>query len=234
MRVHAIFILWSLLLVSGCSSTPTVHRQAPDDPIRPLQVYVVNYPLQYFAERIGGDRVEVHFPAPADVDPAFWSPDAETIAAYQQADVILLNGAGYADWVTRAALPDSVLVDTSAAFADRLVPVEKAVTHSHGPEGEHVHGEVAFTTWLDPTLAIEQARGRRRRPRARAAKACDRVRRGLRRAGGGADRAGRAAAVGGEDARIHTAALLPPRLPICGATLQAQRSITPLGTRPGA
>ena len=28
----------------------------------------------------------------------------------------------------------------------------------HGPQGEHSHGEIAFTTWLDPTLAIEQAR----------------------------------------------------------------------------
>ena len=31
------------------------------------------------------------------------------------------------------------------------------VTHSHGPEGEHEHGGYAFTTWLDPELAIQQA-----------------------------------------------------------------------------
>ena len=29
-----------------------------------LTVYVVNYPLQYFAERIGGGHVKVVFPAP--------------------------------------------------------------------------------------------------------------------------------------------------------------------------
>ena len=30
-------------------------------------------------------------------------------------------------------------------------------THSHGPSGEHTHKDYAFTTWLDPILAIKQA-----------------------------------------------------------------------------
>ncbi|RLA05886.1 MAG: zinc ABC transporter substrate-binding protein, partial [Gammaproteobacteria bacterium] len=61
----------------------------------------VNYPLAYFAERIGGEQVEVGFPVPADVDPAFWSPAADAVAAYQAADVIILNGATYAKWVPK-------------------------------------------------------------------------------------------------------------------------------------
>ncbi|MGD8699788.1 MAG: metal ABC transporter substrate-binding protein, partial [Gemmatimonadales bacterium] len=122
-----------------------------------LTVYVVNYPLQYFAERIGGDRVRVEFPAPADVDPAYWTPDAEDVVAYQGADIILLNGADYAGWVGMVSLPASKLVDTSAGFADRHIGIEGTTTHSHGPEGEHSHGVTAFTTWLDPTLAVMQA-----------------------------------------------------------------------------
>jgi zinc transport system substrate-binding protein len=138
----------------GGSSEVTELAEAPEDT---LTIYTVNYPLAYFAERIGGDLVEVVFPAPADEDPAFWSPDADTIAAYQKADLILLNGAGYAKWAERATLPATRLVDTSAGFRDQLVPLEEAVTHSHGPEGAHEHGGYAFTTWLDPTLAIQQA-----------------------------------------------------------------------------
>jgi hypothetical protein len=45
----------------------------------PLNVYVVNYPLKYFAERIGGEHVKVEFPAPADVDPAYWNPDLRDV-----------------------------------------------------------------------------------------------------------------------------------------------------------
>jgi zinc transport system substrate-binding protein len=118
----------------------------------------MNYPLQYFAERIGGEYVKVFFPAPADTDPANWSPDPEIVADYQQADLILLNGAGYARWVARASLPERAKVDTSAAFADQLIPLEGAGTHTHGPEGDHEHVGTAFTTWLDLTLAVEQAR----------------------------------------------------------------------------
>lgn len=122
-----------------------------------LSVFVVNHPLQYFAQRIGGEHVEVTFPAPADVDPAYWSPDPNTVAAYQGADLILLNGAGYARWVQRAALPQARLVETSAGFQDRLIPLEETVTHRGGPTGAHTREAVAFTTWLDPSLAILQA-----------------------------------------------------------------------------
>jgi zinc transport system substrate-binding protein len=121
-------------------------------------VYVVNYPLAYMAERVGNGRVQVEFPAPDDLDPAMWSPGPEIVTAFQAADLILLNGAGYAGWVSRVSLPEGKLVDTSAGFADRYLTVDEAVTHSHGPEGEHSHEATAFTTWLDPTLALEQAR----------------------------------------------------------------------------
>jgi zinc transport system substrate-binding protein len=123
----------------------------------PLRVYTVNHPLAYFSQRVGGARVEVHFPAPAGIDPAHWSPDAETVAGYQRADLILLNGAGYAGWTARASLPAQALVDTSARFAERLIPLEAGVTHQHGPRGEHSHLGHAFSVWLDPGLALEQA-----------------------------------------------------------------------------
>lgn len=120
-----------------------------------IKVEAVNYPLAYLAERIGGERVEVSFRAPAGIDPASWTPDAGAIAAFQESDLVLLNGAGYAGWIDRVSLPLSRLVDTSRGFQDRYMTVDSAVTHSHGPEGEHSHGEVAFTTWLDPIQAIE-------------------------------------------------------------------------------
>jgi len=123
----------------------------------PISVYTVNYPLAYFAERIGGEHVRVTFPAPPDGDPAAWSPSEEEISAFQQADLILLNGAGYAGWIGKATLPEDKLVDTSAGFKDRYIG-EAASTHSHAAGAEHSHeAETAFTTWLDPQLAAAQA-----------------------------------------------------------------------------
>ncbi|MDX2478363.1 MAG: metal ABC transporter substrate-binding protein [Gammaproteobacteria bacterium] len=122
-----------------------------------LQVYVVNYPLAYFAERIGGDQVDVQFAAPAGIDPAFWMPDTETIAAYQQADLILLNGADYAQWLTKVSLPQRKLVNTSSLFSQDYITTRDDVTHQHGPGGEHSHTGIAFTTWLDFSQAAMQA-----------------------------------------------------------------------------
>jgi len=148
------YLVVLLLALIGCTSDAPEMETARAR----LSVYVVNYPLQYFAERIGGDLVEVHFPAPADEDPAFWEPDAATVQAYQSADLILLNGATYAKWAELASLPPSKLVNTSAGFGDRYIVMEGVITHTHGPEGPHEHGGTAFTTWLDPTLAEMQAR----------------------------------------------------------------------------
>ncbi len=123
----------------------------------PLRLYTVNYPLAYFAERIGGDYVEVVFPAPPDIDPAFWSPDRETIGGYQKADLIILNGAGYAKWTEKVSLPLLRTVNSSKSFTAELISGTTEMTHSHGPEGDHSHGGTAFTTWLDFSMAARQA-----------------------------------------------------------------------------
>ncbi len=148
----------AVLLLVSCSDAGEPAAPAPAAESGLLSVWAVSYPLAYFAERIGGEHVAVTFPAPAGVDPADWSPAPDVIARYQEADLILLNGAGYAGWVARASLPRAALVDTSEALRGRLLPRSEAVVHTHGPGGEHSHGEMAYTTWLDPNLAIAQAR----------------------------------------------------------------------------
>ena len=122
-----------------------------------LIIYTTNYPLAYFAERIGGDHVNVEFSVPPDEDPAFWKPDDEAVRQYQKADLIILNGAGYEKWTKKVSLPMLRTVDTSKAYKDKLISIETNVTHSHGPKGDHSHGGTAFTTWLDFSQAAQQA-----------------------------------------------------------------------------
>jgi len=147
----------AMLQTVACGERAPQEREREDRADDLLRVITVNYPLAYFAESILGDKGNVSFPAPADVDPAYWSPEPADITTYQQADLILLNGAGYAAWVANVTLPRSRLVDTTAAVADQLIPIESDVTHTHGPTGDHSHGGTAFTTWLDFDLAVAQA-----------------------------------------------------------------------------
>jgi zinc transport system substrate-binding protein len=145
------------LLALGCSKKDGPQARARTG-VRPQSVYTVNYPLAYFAKRLAPEGVEVVFPAPPDVDPAFWKPTPGAIAQYQGAGLILLNGAGYARWVRYATLPKSRVVITAAGCRDAFLQTDEAATHQHGPGGEHAHEGTALTTWLDMRLARCQAR----------------------------------------------------------------------------
>ena len=144
------------LVALGCSK-----KDAPATPAgngeRPPSVYTVNYPLAYFAERLAPEGVEIVFPAPSHVDPAFWKPSADTIGQYQHASLILLNGAGYARWTRYATLPKSRLVVTADGCRNTFIKAGDTGTHQHGLSGEHAHEGDAFTTWLDMRLALCQA-----------------------------------------------------------------------------
>jgi zinc transport system substrate-binding protein len=122
-------------------------------------VVVSNYPLYFFASRIadGVDSApEIVFPD-IEGDPASWIPNAEQIQIMQSADAVILNGAGAESWLDLITIDRRRLVDTSASISDRLITLDDSVQHQHGPEGEHSHQGTAFTTWLDPQLAIAQA-----------------------------------------------------------------------------
>lgn len=152
----AIALATAATLLVGCSG-PGDSDVAREPATGTVTIYTVNYPLKYFADRIGGEHVDVVFPASPDEDPAFWLPDAATVSTYQQADLILLNGATYAKWVRKVTLPESKLVNTTKAIKGNYIAVAGAITHSHGSGQQHSHQGTAFTTWLDPEIAIAQA-----------------------------------------------------------------------------
>lgn len=128
----------------------------------PMVVQAANYPLAYFAERIGTDSFEIQYLVDPEVDPAFWKPSDEAMMAFQQADIILRNGATYSKWMHHASLPVSAIVDSSREFRDFFIESEGEM-HTHGDGTVHSHGGVAFTTWIDFSQAAKQAEAIARR-----------------------------------------------------------------------
>jgi zinc transport system substrate-binding protein len=139
-----------VLVLAACS------RQDAAPPAPPPVVLTTFYPLTDFAQRIAGDRVPVECPLPAGADPSTWQPTRHDVAAYHGATLILVNGAGFEGWLDKVSLPQSRVVDTSRAFADRFLK-HATVTHSHGGDGAHAHAGIDGHTWLDPLLAKQQA-----------------------------------------------------------------------------
>ena len=144
-----------LLMISACGDqqTPTVQRQPEPSGF----IVAVNTPLQYFAQRLIGNDIEVRMLAPDGSDPAQWQPSVDDVRQLQQAKLILLNGAGYSNWLNKVSISDSTVVNTSSTVREQWIALEDQVSHSHGPTGEHAHNGYAFTTWMDMKLAQSQA-----------------------------------------------------------------------------
>jgi len=149
------FLLTTLLLVA-CGDKESGPQPTTMPRGKPV-IYTTFYPTTYFTERIVGDAAEVVCPLPEGEDPIFWDPDENAIRGYQEADLIIINGASFEKWVDKVSLPMARQVDTAQGFANRFVRFEESTTHSHGKTGEHSHEGIDGHTWLDPLLASAQA-----------------------------------------------------------------------------
>ncbi|MEH6583932.1 MAG: metal ABC transporter substrate-binding protein [Halioglobus sp.] len=158
MQLPARYLSFIMLLLTviacGDQQAPTAQQQAE----RSQFIVAANTPLQYFAQRLLDGEIEVRMLAPEKTDPAQWLPSVGDVLQLQQAQLILLNGAGYSNWLSKVSISDSILVNTSSTVRERWIELEGQVSHSHGPTGEHAHGSYAYTTWMDMSLAQIQAK----------------------------------------------------------------------------
>lgn len=143
-----------LVMLGGCTKRDDSEGETASSNRTPV-VSVSNYPLQYFSERLA-PWIDVQFPAQVAGDPAYWKPRAADISAMQEADLVIMTGASYESWLANVSLSPTRLVDTSASLGDRFIRLHEHTTHSHGLEGEHEHSGIAFTLWLDLSLAQAQ------------------------------------------------------------------------------
>lgn len=142
------------VLLSACSEETSTEVKIGH---KSAEIIAVNNPLYYFTQKLAGDLATVSLPAPKEGDPSQWNPGLEELLAIQQADLIVLNGAGYSSWLDKISLSSKQLVNTSLSAKAQWIPLTGQATHSHGPKGDHSHSGYAFTTWMDMTLAKQQA-----------------------------------------------------------------------------
>lgn len=151
-----------MFAISGCGSRlPNDGGHATGEAVQipdPSDTVATTFhPTTWMTRYLIGGNANVTCPLPDGEDPISWTPDDDAIATYQSAKLIITNGAGFEKWIDKVTLPTSRIVDTTAELKQPLIRYENAVTHQHGPAGEHSHEGIDGHTWLDPLIAKHQA-----------------------------------------------------------------------------
>ena len=123
-----------------------------------LSVYASFYPMADFAEKIGGDRVDVTCLVPAGTEPHDWEPATTDIKNLENADVLVYNGAGMEHWVddTLKSLSNKDLVAIEASQGIKL----REVTGGE-EEGDEAAGDSAReASHTDPHVWVSPANAR--------------------------------------------------------------------------
>ena len=117
------------------------YQSAP--PNQKIVVISSFYPLYEFTKKIGGDKVEASLLVPLGIEPHDWEPTVKDLQKMQQADLIVINGAGFENWVNDldSINSDVVIVDTSKG----ILTLETGHKTSLNP---HI--------WLNPVMAKRQ------------------------------------------------------------------------------
>lgn len=106
-----------------------------------IKVYTTLYPLEDFANRIGGEYVEVTNIIPAGADAHSFEPTANQMIEIAEGDLFIYNGAGFeafAERIEETIDSHDVNILTAAEGID-LIDYHHDHDHDHGHDHDHNH-----------------------------------------------------------------------------------------------
>ncbi|MCA1038698.1 zinc ABC transporter substrate-binding protein [Bacillus infantis] len=167
------------LFLAGCGDGDA--DQAEEKTKDQLNVYTTVYPLQYFAERIGGSYVDAHTIYPPGADEHTFEPSQKDMMTLADSDLFIYIGLGLEGFVSKAegTLENENVTLLAAGENIDMTGTENGHTHEEGHEEDghsheedghsheedghsheedgHNHGDVDPHVWLDPLYAADLA-----------------------------------------------------------------------------
>jgi len=131
---------------------------AQDALARPLRVFVSILPQKYFAEKIGGNLVEVTVMVEPGASPHIYEPRPKQMVALAKTDIYLAIGVPFeTTWLEKIAAtnPNMLVAQTEAGI--KKIPMKE---HHHGGRevGQDHNGIKDPHVWLSPPLVMILAR----------------------------------------------------------------------------
>ncbi|MCM3587981.1 zinc ABC transporter substrate-binding protein [Mesobacillus maritimus] len=151
------------LILSGCSEQETPSQTNQSDM---LTVYTTVYPLEYFAQRIGGEHIEAKTIYPPGADEHTYEPSQKDMIQLAEADLFIYVGLGLEGFVEKAkgTLENEDVHLLGAGEHLHLEEVdeenhsdEEGVDEHDHEEEDHNHGNVDPHVWIDPIYSKELA-----------------------------------------------------------------------------
>lgn len=146
-------LLAVMLTLFGCNKQEATE---PSKNKNVLTVYTTVYPLEDFAQKIGGDYVQAKSIYPPGVEAHTFEPTTQTMKELADADAFIYIGAGMEGFVDQT-------IQTLKNEHVTLVEGAKGIefldsTREHEENGEeHRDGDKDPHVWLDPVLSIQIA-----------------------------------------------------------------------------
>lgn len=133
-----------LLVLTACggedaTKTPTADEENAEQ----LSIYTTVYPLQYFAQRIGGEFVDAKSIYPAGANEHTFEPTQKDMMALADADYFFYIGLGLEGFVEKAkttlANEEVVLVPVAESVTEEQLHISTGHTHAEAIEAHEEH-----------------------------------------------------------------------------------------------
>lgn len=160
-RWFAIRLISTLLLAAACQPAPPPAPLPAANTAGLPQVLATESFLADIAQNVAGDRLQVATLVPLGLDPHAFEPTPQDVVRIADADILLVNGAGFEAWLQEVldnAGGERLVVAASAgletrpmveAHADEAHADEAGSHEDHADEHHHEGGDPHF--WFDPT-----------------------------------------------------------------------------------
>ena len=140
MKRLLIFIFLASLIIFFVFQISSRRSFAPSHSDK-LQVSATIYPLAYFAQEIGLDKIQVTQITPPGIEPHDFEPKPQDLATVFQTKVFIKNGLGLEPWTEKIKLDLTNRGVVVVSASDNITPLTK-----NGQPDPHL--------WLDPSTAV--------------------------------------------------------------------------------
>ena len=151
-----IFVIATIIIILIAASATVFYSFQNNTEDNKLKVVASFYPLAFFTQEIGGEKVTAKQLIPDNTEVHNWQPSAADILAIEDADVLIYNGASLDHWFEEDILP--VIDSSGKVIVETTEGIQLLETGQETDEHEHEHeGNYDPHTWVSPFIAKQQA-----------------------------------------------------------------------------